>query len=159
MSCGFVVIPLVMAAGPVALPLIGAAVIGAGSLLGYQAARFAEGCEAGEFTEDFMNGVDLVMEDSKIVSDTLLRGESFLLQKDGIAARFRIDGRGSCTVHVEGKNKSKAELEAAGTELMGRVRQQFAYAKVMAELEERGFQITQQKVAEDNSIRIQVRRQ
>lgn len=159
MSCGFVVIPLMMAAGPAALPLIGAAVIGAGSALGYQAARMAEGSEGALVDYDFTNSVDLVMEDSKIVSDTLLRGESFLLQKDGIAARFRIDGRGSCTVHVEGENKSKAELEAAGVELMGRVRQQFAYAKVMAELEQRGFQVTQQNVAEDNSIRIQVRRQ
>lgn len=156
MSCSFIVVPVVIAAWPI----LSAAIVGAGAAMGYQALGAAESMEEGTFLiDDPTNHVDLVMNDSQVVTDTLMRGESFNLQKDGITARFRVDGRGCCTVHVEGENKSKAELEAAGLELMGRVRQQFAYAKVMAELEERGFQITQQKIAEDNSIRIQVRRQ
>jgi hypothetical protein len=50
------------------------------------------------------------------------------------------------------------ELEAAGREVMDRVRQQYAYAKVMSELEERGFQVVDQEVQANRSIRIRVRR-
>jgi hypothetical protein len=161
MSCSFIVVPLIVAAGPVAWPLISAAIVGASAALGYQAVRVVEGHESGEFIDDgdFTLGVDLVMDDSKVVCDALMRGESFLLRKEDITARFRINGRGCCTVHVEGPNTSIAELENAGRELMGRVRQQFAYAKVMADLEQRGFQITKQEVSEDRTIRVRVRRQ
>ena len=155
MSCSFIVVPVVVAAWPV----LSAAIIGASAALGYQAVRVAEGMNAVErAAAPFTLGVDLVMDDSQVVADTLMRGESFLLQKDGILARFRVDGRGCCSVHVEGENKSIAELEPAGRELMGQVRQQFAYAKVMAELETRGFQVTQQHVGEDRTIRVRVRR-
>ena len=42
--------------------------------------------------------------------------------------------------------------------MLRRVRQQFAYAKVMAELEARGFDVVQEQVEADQSIRIRVRR-
>lgn len=157
MSCSFIIIPVVIGAWP----LISAAIVGAGAALGYQAVRFAEETEGvAERADDapFTLGVDLVMDDSQVVADTLMRGESFVLRRGDVTARFRVDGRGCCTVHVEGENKTIAELEAAGRELMGQVRQQFAYAKVMAELEQRGFQVTQQQIGEDRSIRLRVRR-
>jgi hypothetical protein len=50
------------------------------------------------------------------------------------------------------------ELEAAGRELMDRVRQQFAYAKVMEELEARGFDVVQEQVEATGAIRVRVRR-
>ena len=158
MSCMFVVVPVVVGGWP----LISAAIVAAGAAMGYRAVRQIENelesmAAIGD-TDLGARSVQLVMEDSQVIADTLMRGESFVMERGDITARFRIDGRGACTVHIEGQGKSHAALEAAGRELMDRVRQQFAYAKVMAELEERGFQVVQQEVEENQSIRIRVRR-
>jgi len=117
---------------------------GGRAAMGYQAVKgVEEALQSGTGTEVFplTRSVQLTMEDSQVVSDTLLRGESFTMEREGVTASFRVDGRGACIVHMSGQGQSDRQLEAAGHELMDRVRQQFAYAKVMAELEERGFQV------------------
>ena len=154
MSVVFVVIPVVAGSWP----MISAAIVAAGAAMGYRAARQAEANLALEGGGAAPAGVSLVMENSQIVSETLLRGEAFTLERDGLSATFRMDGRGQCTVHVGGAGKSDRELEEAGRELMDRVRQQFAYAKVMGELEGRGFEVVAQEVDVDNAIRVRVRR-
>ncbi len=154
MSVVFVVIPVVAGSWP----MISAAIVAAGAAMGYHAAKQAEASLAWEMGGAVSAGVSLVMENSQVVSETLLRGEAFTLEREGLTATFRMDGRGQCTVHVGGAGKSDRELEEAGRELMDRVRQQFAYAKVMGELEERGFEVVAQEVAADNAIRVRVRR-
>lgn len=154
MSVVFVVVPVVAGSWP----MISAAIVAAGAAMGYAAAKRAENNLAQELGVNASSGVSLVMEDSQIVSETLIRGESFTLQRDGLTATFRMDGRGQCTVHVGGEGKADHELAAAGQELMDRVRQQFAYSKVMGELEERGFEVVGQEVDADNAIRVRVRR-
>ena len=156
MSVVFVVIPVVAGSWP----LISAAIVAAGAAMGYQAARQAEAGLAKEIAggRAAPAGVSLVMENSQVVSETLLRGEAFTLERGGLTATFRMDGRGQCTVHVSGAGHSDRALEEAGRDLMDRVRQQFAYAKVMGELEERGFEVIAQEVDVDNAIRVRVRR-
>jgi hypothetical protein len=157
MSVVFVVVP-VLAGG---WPAISAAILAASAAMGYRAVQSLEDRVAMGVAIERAGGagtVQLVMEDSQVVADTLARGESFTVQREGITATFRRDGRGRCTVHLSGEGKAEAELEAAGRELMDRVRQQFAYAKVMAELEARGFDVVQEQVEADQSIRIRVRR-
>lgn len=155
MSVVFVVIPVVAGSWP----MISAAIVAAGAAMGYRAAKQAEANLAQEMGRVAAPaGVSLVMENSQVVSETLLRGEAFTLERDGLSATFRMDGRGQCTVHVGGAGKSDRELEEAGRELMDRVRQQFAYAKVMGELEGRGFEVVAQEVDVDNAIRVRVRR-
>ncbi len=157
MSVVFVVIPVVAGSWP----LISAAIVAAGAAMGYQAARQADAGlarELGGGRAVAPAGVSLVMENSQVVSETLLRGEAFTLERGGLTATFRMDGRGQCTVHVGGAGHSDRELEEAGRDLMDRVRQQFAYAKVMGELEERGFEVIAQEVDVDNAIRVRVRR-
>jgi hypothetical protein len=153
----FVVVPVVVGSWP----LISAAIVAAGAAMGYQATKSLEEriVNAGVAgSEPLHRSVRLRMENSQVVSDTLMRGEEFTMEKNGMRATFRVDGRGACVVHMDGDGKTEAELEAAGRELMDKVRQQFAYSKVMAELEERGFQVVQQEVQENQSIRISVRR-
>jgi len=157
MSCVFIVVPVVAGAWPV----ISAAVIAACAGMGYAAVRRAEdnfGFDEIPIPTDGSRAVMLTMDDSQVVTDTLMRGDSFTFTRDGVTATFRVDGRGACTVHVAGTGRSDAELEAEGRNLMDRVRQQYAYAKVMAELEERGFHVVDQEVQKNRSIRIRVRR-
>jgi Protein of unknown function (DUF1257) len=157
MSVVFVIVPVVAGGWP----MISTAILAASAALGYRAVQSLEERVAMGVATDVTERaatVQLVMEDSQVVADTLARGESFTVEREGLRATFHRDGRGRCTVHVSGPGRTNAELEAAGRELMDRVRQQFAYAKVMAELEERGFDIVQEQVEADQSIRICVRR-
>ena len=157
MSCVFIVVPVVAGAWPV----VSAAVIAACAGMGYSAVRRAEnnlGFDEIPIPTDGTRSVLLTMNDSQVVTDALMRGDSFTFGRDGITATFRVDGRGACTVHVAGVGRSDTDLEAEGRDLMDRVRQQYAYAKVMAELEERGFDVVEQEVQTNRSIRIRVRR-
>src|SRR3954452_3727179 len=153
MSVVFVVVPVVAGGWPV----ISTAILAASAALGYRAVQSLEENAAGIAVEG-ARGLDLIMGERQVMADTLERGESFTVEREGITATFRRDGRGQCTVHVSGSGRTDAELEAAGRELMDRVRQQFAYAKVMAELETRGFDVVQEQVEADQSIRIRLRR-
>jgi Protein of unknown function (DUF1257) len=154
MSVVFVIVPVVAGGWP----MISTAILAASAALGYRAVQSLEESVAAGIPLERAGGLQLVMENSQVMADTLARGESFTVQREGIAATFRRDGRGQCTVHVSGAGNTDAELEAAGRELMDRVRQQFAYAKVMAELEARGFDVVQEQVEADQSIRIRLRR-
>lgn len=164
MSVCFVVVPLVAGSWP----MISAAIVAAGAAMGYTTVSKMENMLESQYLDQFSNAqahehpvqrsIQLVMTDSQVVSDALQRGETFALQKDGIHAAFRVDGRGACQVHISGQGLSDGELEEAGRELMDRVRQQFAYAKIMEELEERGFAVEKQSVDESGSIRISVQR-
>jgi len=156
MSCVFVVVPVVAGTWPI----VSAAVIAACAGLGYGSVRrYEQDLELDVVaTGPGTRSVALTMEDSQVVTDTLMRGESFSFARGDLTATFRVDGRGACVVHVSGEGRSNEELEAEGREIMDRVRQQYAYAKVMAELEERGFHVIDQEVQANHSISIRVRR-
>lgn len=157
MSVVFVVVPVVAGGWPV----ISTAILAASAALGYRHVQSLEERVAAGIPLDQAEragAVRLVMEQSQIMADTLARGEAFSVEREVVTATFRRDGRGQCTVHVSGAGRSDAELETIGRELMDRVRQQFAYAKVMEELEARGFDVVQEHVEADQSIRISLRR-
>lgn len=159
--CLVVAVPLVLGSWPA----ISAAILAGGAALGYTAinkensvASLNQANSNQAMQQDLERSVQMTMSDSQVVADSLLRGESFSMERGDVQATFRVDGRGACQVHINGKNMTNAQLEAAGVELMDRVRQQFAYSKVMQEMETRGFQVQSQEVEGNQSIRIRVKR-
>jgi hypothetical protein len=156
MSCVFIVVPVVAGAWP----FVTAAIACAGAGLGYRIVRELEEKEQ-QLDLDAaprLCSVNLAITEAGAVADTLARGETFTLERDGVTATFRRDGRGQCAVHLTGAGRTEAELQVAGRELVDRVRQQFAYARLMEELESRGFEMVEQEVGADQSIRLRVRR-
>lgn len=149
MSCIFVIAPAVV----VAWPVLAGAVAAAAGTLGYKALntgqKLDEKLEADRWVEISLKG-------SKIVADSMKRDSEFTIMKDDITATFKREADGRCIVHISGKNKAEAELQQAGQELLGRVTQQYAYSRVIAEMKNSGFTITNEEVAEDNTIRIHV---
>ena len=58
----------------------------------------------------------------------------------------------------DGGIRSRAELEALGRELGGRVVQQYVYNRVVEEMKNRtGMELVEQEVDEENNIRIKLR--
>ena len=58
---------------------------------------------------------------------------------------------------VSGEGHGKAALERIGQEVAGRIVQQFAYHKLIAELKQRHFDIVTETVEDDESIQMCVK--
>ena len=149
MSVVFVVTPMVVAGWPL---LCGAIAAAAGSL-GYKALTCKEVVEAERGVE---SQVEIPMEDSQIVAESMARESQFTIVKGDVTATFSRSADGRCTVHVAGENKSEDELSAIGRELVGRVTKQYAYNRVVTDLKAQGFTVTAEEVTNDQAIRIHV---
>ncbi len=154
MSVVFVVTPMVVAGWPL---LCGAVAAAAGSL-GYKAlTREQKMCDT-DIEREAECCVEIPIEDSQVIADSMARESEFTIVKGDVKATFSRLADGRCTVHVSGKNHTDAELDSIGRELVGRVTQQYAYNRVVSELKAQGFSVTNEEVAKDQSIRIQVSR-
>jgi hypothetical protein len=149
LSVVFIVAPAVVASWPV---LCGA-IAGAAGLLGYRAIKGGTETAAKGSAE---KSVEIPLEGSQVVADAMKRDSRFSVQRDDVTATFTRDADGRCTVHVAGLNRSDEELAELGQELVDRVTQQYAYHKVVSELKSRGFTVTHEDVAADQTIRIHV---
>jgi len=151
MSCVFIVTPLVMVAG--GWPIFCAAAVTAAATLGYRKISGGVHAAVPETTE-----VEVQMEQSRIVADTLQEDEKIVLERGGVQVEFGKDARGRFSVHVRGQGIDRKTLQQAGEELIGRVRQQYAYQRLMTELEKRGYELKSEQSLEDKRIRIRLER-
>jgi len=147
---GFVVMVPVIAGWPV----FAAAAVAAGALMGM---RLLDGVAARQAQEE-EDCLEVGMPGNYALADAVDEGESLTLQGNGFTVVFKKTGRGDCVMDVRGRNKTKAELESVGKELLDRIAQQYAYQKITQELKKKGFQIAQEKVDEDRTIRLTARR-
>jgi hypothetical protein len=153
MSVVFVVVPAVAAGWPVIAAAVGAAC----AALGYGAQRLSEQRAPAKVVEEpTTHQVELEMANAEVIGEALAREQSLQVEKDGVVATFSKDARGSLRLHVQGE-RSQKELSAIGTELLNRVRQQYAYEKVKSELVSKGFVLVDEHVDENSNIRLSVR--
>jgi hypothetical protein len=106
---------------------------------------------------DTANRAEIELEDSEILAGTAGTGEQMVVERDGIRATFSRDARGALKLCVEGHGHSKAHLKEVGEALVGRVTQQYAYHRLMSELKERRLTVVDERVDQDQAIRIRVR--
>jgi hypothetical protein len=149
MSAVCVLTPIVIGSWP----MIATAVGGVAASLGFSVASAAGTREANESR----NRVETELANSEVLEDGVSRGQSITIEKDGVTVRIGRDERGRCTVCVAGDGLSKTELRAIGDEVSGRLIQQFAYHKLVTELKERRFEIVEEQMTADASIRMRVR--
>lgn len=152
LSVVFIVIPAVV----VSWPILCGAVAGAAAVMGYKARTVAVAVNQEEEVSETWAEVSL--EGSEVIADSMKRESEFVIANGEVTARFRRAADGCCTVHVSGDNKTQAELDAIGHDLIGRVTQQYAYHKVVSEMKKQGFTITSEEVAADRTIRVNVSR-
>lgn len=153
MSVVFVVAPAVI----VGWPILCGAVAAAAGALGYNSLKCGQETEIDlDSLGASKNCVEIPLEDSQVIADTMARESQFTINKDDVAATFYRAADGRVSVHVSGDNKTDNELDAMGQELIGRVTQQYAYNKVLTELKQQGFSVTSEEVANDQTIRIHV---
>lgn len=153
MSAFVVMIPAMMSG-----PALVTAIAVAGAALGLKALSGATQNNSCDCKETGASQVDVPVPNSHALSETMDEGDILPLAGNGFMVTFTKDGRGNCHMRVEGKGKTKAELESLGKNLINKVAQQYAYQKVTQELKKKGFTLVEEKTGEDNSIRITVRK-
>jgi hypothetical protein len=154
MSAVCILAPVVIAAWPA----FSAAVVAAATSLGYQvASEAANEKRAPTAARKNSNPVELEIERSEIVTNQLARDQHIAVTRGGVTVTFSRDARGKASLCVTGDGHSRKELRALGEELSQRVVQQYVYKKVMDEMRARGFNVVEEEINEDRSIRLKVR--
>jgi hypothetical protein len=136
---------------------IAAAVAGAASAIGLVVKEtvkqdIAQQVQATEQT------VEVELAHSEIIAKNLALEKEIVLTKGDIEIRVGRDERGRCKVCVKGKGRTKAELKQIAEEFSQKMTQCFVYNRVATELKNKGFQMVNEEVMDDQSIRINVRR-
>jgi len=154
MSAVCILTPVVI----MAWPAFSAAVVAAASSLGYQvAAEVKKGQASSEIVHKNTNAVKLEIERSEVVTNQLGRDQRMVVSREGVTVTFSRDARGQASLCVTGNGQSDEELRALGEELSQAVVQQYVYQKLMNEMRSRGFNVVEEEVTEDRSIRLKVR--
>jgi Protein of unknown function (DUF1257) len=101
--------------------------------------------------------VELEIAQSEVVTGQLGRDQRMAVTRDGVTVTFSRDARGRAALCVTGNGRGDEELRALGEELSQCVVQQYVYRKLMDEMQLRGFNVVEEEVNEDRSIRLKVR--
>jgi hypothetical protein len=151
MSSCIIVTPLIIAGWPV----ITAAVTAAVGSMGFSVLPLSPVNR--EAQQKSRNRAEIDVDDSEVLSETGSVGGELVVERDGIRATFTRDARGALKLCVEGEGHSKSELKKIGEDLIGRVTQQYAYHKIVTELQQRNMTIVDEEVAADRTVKIRVR--
>ncbi|MFO0829441.1 MAG: hypothetical protein U0572_14985 [Phycisphaerales bacterium] len=134
-------------------PAIAAAAAGVAASMGFSVVAPAAARER----SSSRSRVESEIPNSEILEESMDRGQKIRIQRDDVVVEIGRDERGACTVCVTGEKHSKAQLEAIGQEVSGRLVQQFAYHKLMTELANRNYTVVEENVQRDDSIHVRVR--
>ncbi len=139
-------------------PAITAAVAGAATALGFVMQKTTQEVMAGVQTQEEVQNVEVELADSEVLAQSLATNQQIVLNKGDIKIVVERDARGRCKVCASGKGHSKVEPKQVAEEFTQKLTQCFVYNKVMKELKGKNFQIVNEEVSQDQSIRINVRR-
>jgi hypothetical protein len=153
MSAVCILAPVVIAAWPA----FSAAVVAAATSLGYQIVSEAKSQGSSAAARKESNSVRLEIERSEVVTNQLGRDQRMAVTRNGVTVTFSRDARGKASLCVTGTGQGEEELRALGEELSQCVVQQYVYQKLMGEMRARGFNVVEEEVSEDRSIRLKVR--
>lgn len=154
MSTVIILTPVIIGAWPAVAAAVTAAAAGLGLVVKEE---IAEALNESHETVN-QNAVEIELEDSQILAQALARGKTIVLTKDAIQLKISRDDRGSLKVCAEGLGHTKKELETMAEEFVRKMTQCYVYNRTVTELKNNQFQMVNQEVTQDGSIRIHVRR-
>ena len=153
MSAVCILTPVVI----MAWPAFSAAVTAAAATLGYEVVSEAQARLHEKTPRATAGAVQLEIERSEVVTNQLGRGQRIVVNRAGVTVTFARDAHGKALLCVSGSGQDEATLRALGEELSQAVVQQYVYQKLMDEMRQRGFNVVEEEVNEDRSIRLKVR--
>lgn len=145
--------PVVIAAWPA----FSSAVVAAASSLGYQIVADAVEDVSYVAEKELATSVQLEIERSEVVTNSLGRDQRISVTREGITVTFSRDARGKASLCVTGEGFAKEDLQALGEELSQSVVQHYVYQKLTDEMRARGFVVVEEEQTEDRSIHMRIR--
>ncbi len=145
-----VIIPVLIPAASALWPVVAAAAAAAAGTLGFSAVRKKPKAKAD--TE-----VDVPMENTEVGVEALGEQQELAFTKGDIQVTFHRNAEGKVGVRVCGSGRTEAELRAFGQQMADQLTQQYAYNRLVTELKARHFNVVNEDVEEDGTIRLQVR--
>ncbi len=140
-------------------PAIAVAAAGAAEALGFALHRTAkEALAQDKAAAQTEQNVELELANSEVLAQSLATDQKIILTKGSTRIVVERDARGRCKVCASGQAVSKAELKQTAEQFTQKLTQCFIYDKVMKELKSKSFQVVNEEVMQDESIRIHVRR-
>ncbi len=155
MSTVIILAPVIIGGG---WPAISVAVAGAAAALGFTVQKTAQETKQEVQAQQGVQSVELELAENEALAQNLATGQQIVLTKGDIRIVVERDARGHCKVCASGKASSKEELKQTAEEFTQKLTQCFIYNKVMKELKSKNFQVVNEEVTQDQSIRINVRR-
>lgn len=152
MSTVLILTPVIVASWPA----ITTAVVGAASALGLVVRESVK--EEIKNHQEVAESVEVELSNSEVVAKNMALEKEVVLTKGNIELRVSKDERGRCKVCAKGKGHTKAELKEVAEQFTQKMTQCFVYNRVATELKSKGFQMINEEVMDDQSIRINVRR-
>ena len=153
MSTIVVLAPVVVAAWPAIAAAVTAAAAGMGLMVREQVQDIVR-----QENQVKTNAVEIELEDSQVLAQALARGQEIVLTKDQVTLKICRDDRGGIKVCAEGLGYTKAQLEQMAEEFVQKMTQCYVYNRTVTELKNKKFQMINEEVAKDGTIRIHVRR-
>ena len=138
-------------------PAITAAVAAAAAALG-MAVKESVHESVEQANAEVAQSVEVELAESQVLAQSMATGKEIVVTKDNVELRVSRDQRGRCVVCAKGLGRSKAELKQIAEEFTQKLTQCFTYNRVVSELKNKNFQIVNEEVTEDESVRINVRR-
>jgi hypothetical protein len=152
MSCVCILTPIVIASWPALSSAVTAAAISMGFEVVADVNKLGSTAKNNEATS-----INLEIDRSEVVTGGLGRDQAITVTRDGVTIKFSRDARGKAALCVTGRGHSDEELRALGEQLSHSVVQHYVYQKLTSEMQARGFNVVEEEVAEDRSIRLKVR--
>ena len=134
-------------------PAITVAVAGAASALGFTIKQAAEEALKQGQPGEAEQSVEVELADSQVLAQGLATDQKVVLTKGPVQIVVQRDARGRCKVCASGKGQSKAQLKQAAEEFTQKLTQCFIYDKVMKQLKSKSFQVVNEQIMQDESIR------
>lgn len=153
MSTVIILTPVIIGGWPTIVPAVAAAAAALG-LVAKESVKEAEQENAVSVEQQ----VEIELADSEVLAESMATDKEIVLVKGDVELRVRRDERGRCSVCAKGKGYSKTELKQMAEEFTQKMTQCFVYNRVATELKSKGFQMVNEEVGEDETIRINVRR-
>ncbi|HPD46576.1 MAG TPA: DUF1257 domain-containing protein [Anaerohalosphaeraceae bacterium] len=138
-------------------PTITAAVVGAAAALGLAVKETVKE-EMVENAVENEQQVEVELAESEVLAKSMATGKEIVLTRENLTLRVTRDERGRCVVCASGKGLSKVELKQKAEEFTQKLTQVYTYNRVMTELKSKSFQVVNEEVMDDQSVRINVRR-
>jgi hypothetical protein len=138
-------------------PTITAAVVGAASAMGLVVRESVKEVVQEQSTQ-VEQSVEVSLNESEVLAQNMATDQEIVLTKGNVELRVRRDERGRCSVCAKGVGFTKTQLKQIAEEFTQKMTQCFVYNRVASELKNKGFQVINEEVMQDESVRLHVRR-